>query len=110
MEKCLPGSTLGLPLPYLPLTRWGGRQGITTQRKKDVHKPVSKREARRPELLQANYLHFQAFGYVAPSPWKNSHEAEKKDGKFTSNKEEKKAVVPSYNDSSVHCALPRGLP
>ena len=68
------------------------------------------RERQGDRTTQANYLHFQRLDTLLLPPWRrNSHEAEKKNGKFTSNNK-KKAVVPSYSGSSIHCALPRGLP
>ena len=67
------------------------------------------REKLGDRTTQANFLHFQRLDMLLLPPWRrNSHEAEKKDGKFTSNNK-KEAVVPSYSSSSVHCALPRGL-
>lgn len=106
------GARFGSPSPppsphMLGVGGWG--KVFTAQRKKDVHKPGSKREARRPNYSGKLSL-FSVLDMLLLPPWRrNSHEAEKKDGKFPSDNK-KDAMVPSYSSRSVDHGLTRGLP
>lgn len=62
------------------------------------------RQEQGDRTAQANFLHFQCLDMLLLPPWRrNSHEAEKMDGKFASDNK-KEAVVPSYSSRSVDMA------